>query len=225
VTRKEITRKRIEKRIYDHAVGAPPESKWRGVINFFTESGYAARVVRKRLGLATSLPTEDRRVLESIILEHYRLESAPKTVLFVGCDFYTAKYQSAYFARDNYWTIDPAPHCRKHGAKQHVIAPLQELNKHFTPGFFDLIICNGVVGFGLDTLEQCDAAFSQCHAYLADGGRFLLGWDDIPELTPIPLEQIPALGKFRGLEFPPLGTWRYTTQTPYRHTFNFYQKI
>jgi hypothetical protein len=224
MTRKELARRRIEERIYNSAVGAPAESKWRGLINLITEHGFASRIARKRLGLPTWLNTEDRRVLEAIILEHYRSEPTPKTVLFVGCDFYTANYESAYFAKDNFWTIDPAPACRKHGAKQHLITPLEKLNKHFPAGFFNLIICNGVFGWGLDTLEQCDAAFSHCHTCLASRGRFLLGWDNIPERTPIPLESIPSLAKFRGHPFPPLGTWRYVTHTPYRHIYDFYQK-
>jgi len=29
---------------------------------------------------------------------------------------------------------------------------------------------------------------------------------------------------FRKYTFPPLGTWRYLTDTPYRHTFDFYRK-
>jgi hypothetical protein len=147
MNRVERARFRIEQRIYRDVIGAAPASRWKEFIYLFTEQGFASRILRKRLGLATRLNTEDRRVLEKIILEHYRQDSDVKKVLFVGCDSYTAKYQSIYFAKDNYWTIDPDPQCRKYGAKQHVVAPLERLAAHFPPGFFNLIICNGVFGW------------------------------------------------------------------------------
>jgi SAM-dependent methyltransferase len=200
-----------------HAHAPPP--KW---IRLFTEWGYALRALRHVLRLPNPLVTEDRRILEQVIFGYYRGRADIRSLLFVGCQWYTKHYQSAYFAQHDYWTIDPAERARKHGGRQHVVAPLERLDQFFPKGYFDLIICNGVYGFGLDTREQCESAFAHCHSRLRDGGHLVLGWDDVPARTPVPLAKLTSLARFRRFEFPEVRSWRYVTQTPYRHTYDFY---
>jgi hypothetical protein len=104
-------------------------AKWKKIIHLFTEPGFASRAVRARLPVALlnrlkidiPMHTEDRRILERIILAHYRGDPRIKTVRFVGCDWYTAHYQRRYFAAHDDWTIDPDPTRRKFSAKQHVV--------------------------------------------------------------------------------------------------------
>ncbi|HTT41456.1 MAG TPA: class I SAM-dependent methyltransferase [Steroidobacteraceae bacterium] len=210
--------------MYRNAVGAPPESKWKMLLPLLFEAGFAARIVRKRLKLHTPLNTTDRQVLEEVIFPHFCALATVRTVLFVGCGSYTAHYQRRYFPSADYWTLEPDPSLRRYGATQHVVAPFEELARHFTENSIDLIICNGVYGWGLDRAEQCEAAFSQAHVCLRPGGFLLLGWDDVPRRTPVPLESLPSLARFRRYELPALATWRYLTHTPYRHTYDFYQK-
>jgi SAM-dependent methyltransferase len=224
MNRTERARRHLEARIYRNAIGAPPESKWKMLAPFFSEPGFARRVLRKRLRRAMPLDTTDRDFLERVIFEHYRSDRDIKTVLFVGCDSYTAHYQRRYFPAVNYWTLDPEAAQRRFGAVQHVVAPLEELARHFPPDYFDLIVCNGVYGWGLDRAEQCEAAFSQCHTCLRSDGFLLLGWDDVPRRTPVPLESIESLSRFRKYPLPALGGWRHVTPTPYRHTFDSYRK-
>jgi SAM-dependent methyltransferase len=224
LNRRERARRSIEARVYRDAVGEPPEPKWRIVIPLLTEQGFASRVLRKRLGLPTPLNTEDRRVLEEVIFPHYRADAGFKRVLFVGCNTYTSHYRERFFPGVEFWTVEPDAQLRRFGAERHVVAPLEEIGRHFAADFFDAIICNGVFGWGLDTAAQCEAAFAQCHACLRSGGHFVFGWDDVPRRTPVPLDGIGSLGAFRRFTFPALGTWRYLTDTPYRHTFDFYLK-
>ncbi len=114
---------------------------------------------------------------------------------------------------------------RRYGSKQCVIAPLEQLTHHFQPGFFDLIICNGVYGWGLDSAEQCEIAFANCHTCLAPEGHLLIGWDDIPtHRASVQLPQVASLAQFDKFRFPAFGSWRYVTDTPYRHIYEFYQK-
>jgi SAM-dependent methyltransferase len=225
VNRIDKARSKIEERVYRDAVGEPRDPVWKTLWAFLSEAGFAARVVRKRLNMPTPLNTTDRMVLEQQILPHYRLNRAIRNILFVGCDTYTAHYQRTLFIDVNYVTIEPDPALARFGATpHHVVAPLEQLARHFPPASFDLIICNGVFGWGLDGLEQCNAAFDQCHTCLRQDGHLLLGWDDVPRRRPIELEQIPSLARFRKYVFPEFGSWRYLTATPFRHTFDFYQK-
>lgn len=193
------------------------------VTRLLRDPEFRVRVARFLLGRATPLETPDRTVLETIIFPYFQYLPGIRSVLFVGCDWYTGHYEATYFTGKDYWTVDPAPGARKFAGRQHVVAPLEELGKHFPPQRFDLILCNGVFGYGLDELSQCESAFEQCRTRLAPDGFLVLGWDDIAERTPVPLAAIQSLKAFLKFEFPPLGTWRYTSDTPYRHTYDFYR--
>jgi SAM-dependent methyltransferase len=191
-------------------------------MRFLTDPAYTSRVLRYLVGLPTPLRTTDRLVLETTMFDCFRSCADIGSLLFVGCDWYTRHYERVYFSAKNYWTIDPAARARKFGARRHVVAPLEKLDQHVPPRYFDLIICNGVYGYGLDTREQCERAFDQCYRALSPGGQLVLGWDDIPQRRPTPLAEIESLRRFTRREFPPFGTWRYVTATPYRHTYDFY---
>jgi SAM-dependent methyltransferase len=210
--------------LYRDAVNLPPPNHWQLVLPALTQPAYAWRLVRKRLGLPLALETEDRRVLEQVILAAYREDKSRRRVLFVGCDFYTAHYARRYFADREYWTLEPDPARRRFGASRHVIAAFEQLSHHFPRRYFDLIICNGVFGWGLDQREQCEVSFGQACDCLVPGGELMLGWNDLPQRTPVPLDEIASLRRFERATFAPLGTWRYLTSTPYRHTFDFYRR-
>jgi SAM-dependent methyltransferase len=206
-------------------IGQPPDPPWKLLVALVTEEGYLPRFIRRRLHLATPIDTHDRRVLEQAVFPGYLADPRIRRVLFVGCDNYTAQYERRFFASRDYWTIEPNPKMRRYGSKQHVVAVLEQLNDHFQPGFFDLIICNGVYGWGLDSAEQCEIAFGNCHTCLAPGGHLLIGWDDIPtHRASVQLSEVASLAQFDKFQFPALGRWRYVTDTPYRHIYEFYQK-
>lgn len=203
----------------------PQEPKWKLALALFTEQGYLKRFLRRRLRVATPIDTHDRRILEQIIFPGYLADPRIRRVLFVGCDNYTVQY-GEFFASVDFWTIEPDPKKQRYGARQHVVGTLEQLDRLFKPGSFDLVLCNGVFGWGLNTAEQCEAAFGNCRTCLADGGHLMIGWDDTPgaKLASTRLCDIESLSRFDRFAFPVLGTWRYVTDTPYRHTFEFYRK-
>jgi hypothetical protein len=216
--------KQREAEIYRGTARLPEASGTNPLLRLFTDFGYTRRVVRYALGLPVPMETEDRRVLEEIIFK--QILSLPQTrrILFVGCDWYTKHYQQAFFSDRDYWTIDVSAKAAKFGGRQHLTIGLQDLERHFPERHFDVIFCNGVYGFGLDDHEQIERAIDMCWSRLRDGGYFVFGWDDIPARTPVPLERIAALRRFEPFTLPELATWRYLTDTPYRHTYDFYTK-
>jgi SAM-dependent methyltransferase len=216
--------RKIEDRIYRLTVGGPPDSRSQRLVNVVTEPGYLISAVRERLGMAAPLETEDRRILEEVIFPYYCGDAAIKKVLFVGCAAFTAHYQQKFFADKEFWTIEPIAQQAKFGSNNHIVAPLEELSGHVAAGYFDIIFCNGVYGWGIDTLAQGEAAFAQCHSRLRDGGHFMFGWNDVPQRTPFKLDAIQSRNSFKRFHFPPLDHWRFLTDTRYRHVFDFYQK-
>jgi SAM-dependent methyltransferase len=180
------------------------------------------RIARALTGGPAAVQTEDRRVLEKVIFAHYSTLADVRTVLFVGCESYTKHYERCFLGH-NYWTIDADPGRRRFGGKQHVIGRLEQLRQHFPAGFFDLIVCNGVYGWGLNRAEDCETALRECHACLADDGHLVFGWNDIPRWDPAPLASIQGFSRFAEYVVPTLGS-KYRTETAYRHTYRFLQK-
>ncbi len=216
--------RRLESHIARKINAERPYRRWRSLAALVTDRDFAQWTIRRALRLPTPLDTLDRIILEQQIFPLYRGDPAIHSVLFVGCDGCTAHYQRDFFPDAHFVTIEPDPRMRHFGSDHHVVARLENLGTYFGPDFFDLVICNGVYGWGLDSLEQCEAAFAQCHRCLDEGGHLLLGWDDVPRHVPVPLECIPSLKQFRKYDFPAFGASTYRTDTLYRHTYSFFRK-
>jgi SAM-dependent methyltransferase len=221
-------RKELEQRVYWDVVSRSPDSRLQVLGKMVREPHYAKSVIRKHINRRKPSPlpllTTDRLVLEQQIFRYYQSQAQIRDVVFVGCDADTARYEKDFFSGVRFVTVEPNPDHRQYGATHHIAAPLEDLNKHFAAQSFDLIICNGVFGWGLDEYENCEVAFERCYECLRTGGQLLLGWNDVPRRAPFPLEKINSLARFKKFEFPPFGSWRYLTDTVYRHTFDFYSK-
>ena len=178
---------------------------------------------RRALGLPALLRTEDRRILEQVILPEYARRRDIARVLFVGCAAYTQHYGEIFDGRE-YWTIDPVARRRRYGSERHIVDQLQNLGTHVPPGYFDLVVCNGVLGWGLNAPEDANTALAACHTHLRAGGDLLLGWNDIAPRNRVLPEDIPALRRFDAAL---LGSWqvaRWAIDAPNRHVFDFYRK-
>lgn len=181
----------------------------------------ALRGLRTVFGLDVSLPTEDRRLLERVVLPHLARVDAFARVLFVGCDWYTTQYEQLFSGKE-YWTLEKDPGRRKYGAARHATDSLARLGAHFPERHFDLIVVNGVLGWGLDDREEAEASLEACGRALREGGVLVLGWNDVAQKRPLRPEESPSLARLQPWVFPPLGTARHATATTNRHTFSFY---
>lgn len=173
--------------------------------------------------LASGIAFDDRRVLESVILPFLARRADGARVLFVGCAWYTRAYERL-FADAEFWTVDPDPRKRRHGAARHVVGSLVDIEARFGADSLDLIICNGVCGWGLDDPEEAERAMHACHRCLRAGGLLVFGWNDLPGRRPLRPEDSPSLRQFRPHVFPPLGVARLVTRSPRKHIYDFYEK-
>jgi SAM-dependent methyltransferase len=176
-------------------------------------------------GFDLHLNSPDRIVLEDTILPYLVSCSNLQKVLFVGCDWYTQPYKKI-FKNKEYWTIEINERNKKYGSKNHIVDRLQNLSNYVKSDYFDLIIYNGVFGFGTNTREDTEESFKQCFQALRKGGVLVFGWNDVPQYKPFPvLEECENLKKFEPYIFPALSTSQYLTpNTEFRHTYNFYTK-
>lgn len=159
--------------------------------------------------------TPDRRALDRDILPQLAARAECRRVAFVGCDWYTRHYEQI-FAGKEYWTIEKDPARARFGGPRHVTSDLASLDAHFEPESLDLIVCNGVLGWGLHEPADIERSFSACARALRPGGVLVLGYNDVPEKMPVPIESIRALEAFApDASFPePISTGTYN-----RHTY------
>lgn len=185
--------------------------------------GYGWILLRNALGLPNRLGTPDRELLEQTILPHYARQADCQRVLFVGCEWFTRHYEALFPGRE-YWTMDPDPWKRRFGARRHWVAGLEALGANAPAGHFDLIVCNGVFGWGLNDREACEQAFNDCFRALREGGSFILGWNDVPERRPFNPASLNALARFKPAVFKAFGQARHIADPSTGHVYEFYSK-
>jgi SAM-dependent methyltransferase len=167
--------------------------------------------------------SDDRRVLETLILPRFVDDPSLKRILFVGCARYTLRYVKL-FERKELWTIDYNPLRSKYGSKNHVVGSVAELSSHFDRGYFDAIIMNGVLGRGINNLDQVERTLRGCHATLRKGGILLVGWNDLPPFNAVPYRAaVESSGLFTPHVWKPLKTHSYKTSYR-RHIYDFYER-
>ena len=109
-----------------------------------------------------------------------------KQVLFVGTAVYTYQYEKLFADDpDRYTNIDRNPSTKVWGGKHHIVAPIEQIDQHRPPGFFDCIVLSGVLGYRIPEhgdyglVEQNDlrALLKVLHGVLRPGGLLLVGWN------------------------------------------------
>ncbi|MBM4028550.1 MAG: class I SAM-dependent methyltransferase [Planctomycetes bacterium] len=180
-----------------------------------------AKVVRRHVA-HRRYKYQDRRVLEQIVNPFILSRFAPQRVLEIGREPYEAFYNEFFTGRE-LWTIDWDAAKAPFGARNHIVDDAANLCRHFREGYFDFMLMNGVFGWGLNEHEAIENAFGAVHAILAPGGVFVLGWNDTPDLVPVPLDRVQALKRFRLYLFPPLNATSFKCSTC-QHIYNFYRK-
>jgi hypothetical protein len=188
------------------------------------------RIKLKLLGLIEiflvepkNIVSEDRSLLEQKILPYFSMSERYQKVLFVGCSAYTQSYEQIFSTKE-YWTIDYKHIKRKYGSGRHVVDSIVNLGQHFSKDYFDLIIMNGVIGFGLNQPSAIENALDACFQGLAVGGVLVLGWNDDPQRMPIALEALQTLKQFQEHYFLPLQACHVRTAGEHRHMYSFYRK-
>lgn len=176
------------------------------------------------LGIDLSLKSPDRKVLEQTLLPWLSRRHGVGEVLFVGCDWYTRGYRK-WFRPDGYTTLDFDPDKKLFGSSsRHITDSMANLSQHVAPGSLDLVICNGVFGWGLDDPADIEAAFSAAAKALRSGGLFLFGWNDTPGHRPMQPDEINALAHLRPVVMEPLGVSRTAALGEGRHVFQMFSK-
>ena len=107
--------------------------------------------------------------------------------------------------------------------KHHIVGSATELERYYDANFFDVVIGNGLIGFGMNAPEQCEQLLAGAASLLKDDGLFIIGFNDGPEFVSFKVKQASNYQLFD--EFIP-GHFGLT-QSTYEfgdHTFVFLKK-
>ena len=120
-----------------------------------------------RLGLWTPA---DRRFLTEKIFAFFSADMSVEKILFVGTHAYTKSYER-FFARQTFVTIDRDPCMSKFGARQHKTLDVTTMNE----SGYDVVMLNGVIGHGLDSVLHISLAVERLRRALKPGGWLVVG--------------------------------------------------
>ena len=183
----------------------------------------AARAFAAATGTKARHKAKDRVMLDELILPRLAARPEYRRVLFVGCDWYTEHVATLFGGRE-YWTLEVDPRRARYGSERHIVGRLEDLERHFPSASLDLIICNGVIGWGLNDQREIEASLKACARTLDTSGVLLLGWDDVPEKRPVDVEALVSTLSFVPMSPPGLDGPRIETGTYARHTFGFWRR-
>ncbi len=181
------------------------------------------------------LDSLDRQILETLILPWYAAHPGIRRVLFVGCADFTQFYES-FFADQDYFTIEINPARAQYGAtkpKHHFIDSVENVDRYFLPSSLDLIIINGVFGWGLDQQGLAETVIDKFYDLLSTQGALMIGWNKLAKNTPFIPSELSGLNHFDRVTLPGMEAFEfaqrlsngdYLINNKWQHVFSFYTK-
>jgi hypothetical protein len=168
----------------------------------------------------------DRRLLAEEIFPAILAGPENQRILSVGVAWYTKDYARLFVGR-TFATLDLDPARAVFGGQPHVVGDLRDLERHFgEQESFDVILMNGVIGYGLDVADDVDRALRACAARLRKGGLLVLGLNE-EKPTNVDPTTVAAAALFEPSSFGPWPTGRVVVPVPFRertHTFLFWRR-
>jgi len=179
------------------------------------------------LGLEFPLRSENRKFLENQIFDflntYFKQQTEGARCLFLGTDKRSWHYPKRLDAE--LFTLDIDPKKAIYGNRgHHTTGSASALLQHYAPRSFDVIIANGLIGFGMNQLQDCEALLLGAHALLREKGLLVMGYNDGTEFVNFKVRDSKNYKLFE--EFVP--RHQTLTQSQYEfgdHTFVFLKPI
>lgn len=148
--------------------------------------------------------------------------SPEKKLLFIG----VASYTWHYYANLAYavFTIELNEERAKFGKKgAHVIGSATELSRFYATSSFEVIIANGLIGYGLNSEQDFDKLMLECHRCLKSGGILILGYNNDEKHLNFRVANSAHYGKYREItpEIEGVTSASVMVHSMNHHTFTF----
>jgi hypothetical protein len=185
----------------------------------------AVRELKISMGMDIRMKKPDRKVLENVIFAEILKDESLQRIMFVGTAWYTL-YYNKLFKDKEFWTVEPdAAEARYGSPGRHIVDKIENIDRHFSDGYLDAVICNGVFGFGLNERDDVATAVRAMRKILRQDGVLLIGYNTIPSRCPFPIAECAELSRFVPYQFGPLRASEYVVPGSLNeHTFLFFRK-
>ena len=139
-----------------------------------------------KMGIEFPLKSPNRVFLETSVFQYINQTYGGKQPrcngLFIGTDKRSWHYPKILDLELH--TIDIEKKKALYGNfKHHIIGSATELERYYDPESFEVIIGNGLIGFGMNSAEQCEQLLMGAAALLKNNGLFIIGFNDGPEFV------------------------------------------
>jgi SAM-dependent methyltransferase len=139
---------------------------------------WARQVVETRL--MSRFP--DRAILLKALFPALHQTSALSNnskALWIGCRPYTKLYYELIEQNGaECWSVDIDPDMQPFGRSgHHITGDMLELRRLFPGNYFDTVLCNGVLGYGVNTPTDQLKAFEAIATVTKPDGWLLIGWN------------------------------------------------
>ena len=148
-------------------------------------------VLAERCNIDFKLETPSRAFMENEIFSYVnrlvRAANQRHRLLFLGMDRYNWHYPRLLHAVD-FHSIDIRPERAKYGPPgRHIVGDVMDMARHYGEETFDIVVANGLLGFGVNTPHALQILLAQCHRVLKPGGLFVLGFNARADIVPFPV--------------------------------------
>lgn len=174
-------------------------------------------------GVDTRKKRPDRVYLERVLFPELLRNKQYQRILFVGVAWYTLHYANLFRQRD-FITIEIDPNEAPYGSTRHIVDSCEKVTEYLEPDSVDVIVFNGIIGFGLNDPAVANNTLSAFYTVLKPGGLFILGWNDTPQTKPFHPHSLENLSRFRPYSMPPSGAEWVQSDGNNGHRFEFYIK-
>lgn len=146
-----------------------------------------------KMGIEFPLKSPNRVFLETSIFQYinkiYGHKQPRSNGLFIGTDKRSWHYPRVLDLELH--TIDIESKKAFYGNhKHHIVGSATELERYYDPKSFDVIIGNGLIGFGMNAPEQCEQLLMGASLLLKDDGLFVVGFNDGPEFVNFKVKEV-----------------------------------
>lgn len=183
----------------------------------------------ERLGFDFAFDAPNRTFLEHEIFGYlnrcYGSEDKHRKLLFIGIDKHNWHYHR--LLQLQFHTIEIKPKNAVYGQPgHHVVGSATQLPDHYSPETFDVVIANGLIGFGLNSPDDFELLLAGSYHILKPGGVFVLGYNNTPHRLGFAIDNVKSFQYFEPFT-PDIDDVKgpyHAIDDEFRHTYLFLRK-
>ncbi len=167
-----------------------------------------------------------RNYFEYQILPFFSSENRFKRILIVGIAAFTQHYPLLFKQKEFVRTIDIDPNVAKFSSPQiHIVDSIANIEQHIDQESLDLVLMNGVYGWGLTSEDVLRKSLSSIHMLMNEEGVLVFGWNEVDPYDPLKIRSGNYFDMFQPYLFKGKSEIKFpVSKNPKQHVFSFFKR-